>query len=95
MKQYQKEVDIKKYSTEIRKLLNHIQNDYGYSDDLVAIIENELNILLDRIDKGVIPFNSEVVMSDYQIYCNLKKQLNRKKKKSTNESITNQRESHN
>ena len=42
MKQYQKEVDIKKYSTEIRKLLNHIQNDYGYSDEDAMLVLKDI-----------------------------------------------------
>ena len=55
--------------------------DYGYSDQLVSIIERELQVLLNRIDKGILPFNSEVVLSDYAIYCNLKEQVKRKAKK--------------
>ena len=55
--------------------------DYNYSEELVDIIENELNILLNRIEEGLVPFNSEVVMNDYKIYCNLKNQYDRKKKK--------------
>lgn len=42
LKQYQKEVDIKKYSTEIRKLLNHIQNDYGYSDENAMLVLKDI-----------------------------------------------------
>ncbi len=42
LKQYQKEVDIKKYSTEIRKLLNQIQNDYGYSDEDAMLILKDI-----------------------------------------------------
>lgn len=42
LKQYQKEVDIKKYSTEIRKLLNHIQNDYGYSDEDAMLVLKDI-----------------------------------------------------
>lgn len=55
--------------------------DYGYSDRLVEIIETELKNLLERIDKGLLPFNSEVVLSDFAIYCNLKEQAKRKTKK--------------
>ena len=65
------------YEFEFNKL------DYGYSDKLVTIIENELQILLKRIDSHVLSFDSEVVMKDYEIYKNLRKQLDRKKKKST------------
>ena len=32
LKTYQKEVDIPKYSTEIRNMFNELQNDYGYSE---------------------------------------------------------------
>jgi protein associated with RNAse G/E len=55
--------------------------DYNYSEELINIIENELKFLLDRIDAGLVPFNSEVVLNDYKIYCNLKNQYDRKKKK--------------
>ena len=41
----------------------------------------ELKNLLERIDKGLLPFNSEVVLSDFAIYCNLKEQAKRKTKK--------------
>ena len=73
--------------------------DYGYSDKLVAIIENELQILLNRIDnhilslpnpmKNTIMFitnDSNVVMKDFEIYKNLRKQLDKKKKKSSKHS---------
>ena len=42
LKQYQKEVDIKKYSTDIRRLLNHIQNDYGYSDEDAMLVLKDI-----------------------------------------------------
>ena len=42
LKQYQKEVDIKKYSTEIRKLLNLIQNDYSYSDEDAMLVLKDI-----------------------------------------------------
>lgn len=42
LKQYQKEVDIKKYSTEIRRLLNNIQNDYGYSDEDAMLVLKDI-----------------------------------------------------
>lgn len=32
LRQYQNEVDIPKYATEIRKMFNQLQNDYGYSE---------------------------------------------------------------
>lgn len=32
LKEYQKVVDIVKYSDEIRKLFNQLQKDYGYSE---------------------------------------------------------------
>lgn len=57
------------------------KQDYHYSERLVEIVEKELQVLLNRIDKEILPFNSEVVMSDYAIYCGLKEQYNRKKKK--------------
>ena len=55
--------------------------DYGYGDKLIAIIENELQILLNRIDNQILSFDSTVVMNDFEIYKNLRKQLDRKKKK--------------
>lgn len=55
--------------------------DYGYSQPLIDIIEKELQVLLNRIDKGLLPFNSEIVLSDYAIYCNLKEQAKRKARK--------------
>ncbi|MGM9875102.1 MAG: hypothetical protein ACI32H_04180 [Bacilli bacterium] len=42
LKQYQNEVDIKKYSTEIRKLLNNIQNEYGYSDEDAMLVLKDI-----------------------------------------------------
>ena len=42
LKQYQKEVDIKKYSIEIRKILNHIQNNYGYSDEDAMLVLKDI-----------------------------------------------------
>lgn len=42
LKQYQNEVDIKKYSTEIRKLLNQIQNDYGYSEQDAMLVLKDI-----------------------------------------------------
>ena len=60
--------------------------DYGYSDKLVAIIENELQILLNRIDNHILSFDSNVVMKDFEIYKNLRKQLDKKKKKSSKHS---------
>ena len=42
LKQYQKEVDVKKYSNEIRKLLNHLKNDYGYSDEDAMLVLKDI-----------------------------------------------------
>ena len=58
------------------------QQDYNYSKELIDVIENELKVLLKYIDDVKIPFNSEVVLKDYQIYCDLKQQQERKHKKS-------------
>ena len=52
--------------------LTSIVCDYGYSDKLVAIIKNELQILLNRIDNHILSFDSNVVMKDFEIYKNLK-----------------------
>ena len=56
------------------------QVDYEYPEKLVQIVEKEMKDLINRIDKNEIPFSSEVVLKDYEIYLNLKKQMNRKKK---------------
>lgn len=56
------------------------QIDYEYSNDLIAIVENEMQMLLKRIDNKEIPFNSDIVLKDYEIYLNLKKQINRKRR---------------
>ena len=53
-----------------------------YSDKLIAIIENELQILLRKIDNHEIAFDSNTVMKDFEIYKNLRRQLDRKRKKS-------------
>ncbi len=58
------------------------QQDYNYSKELIDVVENELQVLLKYIDDGKVPFNSEVVFRDYQIYCDLKQQQDRKNKKS-------------
>lgn len=57
------------------------QKDYGYSSELVNIIESEMEHLLENIDKKEIPFYPEIVLKDYHIYLNLKQQMNHKKKK--------------
>lgn len=61
------------------------KQDYNYSDELVNIIENELQLLLKRIDNGDLPFNSEIVFNDYQIFCNNKTYQERKKMKTRNQ----------
>lgn len=59
------------------------QVDYEYPEKLVQIVEKEMKDLLERIDRGDIPFTSDSVLKDYDIYLNLKKQMNRKKKYQT------------
>ncbi len=59
------------------------QKDYNYSEELIQIVENEMNQLLKKIDEKQAPFYPEIVLKDYQIYLNLKQQMNRKKKKLT------------
>ena len=56
------------------------QVDYQYPEKLVQIVETEMKDLLDRIEKSEIPFSSDIVLKDYGIYLNLKKQMNRKTK---------------
>jgi hypothetical protein len=48
-------------------------------------VESEMKDLIKRIDEHEIPFNSEVVLKDYGIYLNLKKQMNRKNKSNINQ----------
>lgn len=43
LKTYQKEVDIKKYANEIRKLFNQLQNEYGYNElDSMLVLKDIL-----------------------------------------------------
>lgn len=43
LKTYQKEVDIQKYRNEIRKLLNMLQNEYGYNElDALLVLKDIL-----------------------------------------------------
>ena len=42
--------------------------DYNYGDKLITIIENELQILLRKIDNHEIAFDSNTVMKDFEIY---------------------------
>ena len=55
------------------------QVDYQYPKKLIQIVESEMKDLIKRIDEHEIPFNSDIVLKDYGIYLNLKKQMNRKK----------------
>ncbi len=58
--------------------------DYGYTEELVKIIESELQVLLERINQGIFPFDMQTVLNDYAIYCNLKQQVKKKIKKESN-----------
>ena len=43
LKRYQQEVDIKKYASEIRRMLTSLQNDYGYSElDAMLVLKDIL-----------------------------------------------------
>lgn len=43
LKQYQKEVNIKEYSTKIREMLNSLQNDYQYNElDSMLVLKDIL-----------------------------------------------------
>ena len=44
LRQYQNEVDIPKYATEIRKMFNQLQNDYGYSEQDKSLIYISLSL---------------------------------------------------
>lgn len=59
------------------------QKDYNYSPKLVQIIEKEMADLLHKIDNHELAFSPETVLKDYEIFNNLKRQMNRKKKKLT------------
>lgn len=61
--------------------------DYEYGEKLINIVENEMQVLLKRIDNKELPFNQETVLNDYAIYLNLKKQLNRKKNKHKSQNL--------
>lgn len=55
------------------------QIDYNYSKDIINIVENELQVLLKKIDKKVAPFDEESVWEDYKKYCDQLKPRNHKK----------------
>ena len=43
LKRYQQEVDIPKYASEIRRLFDQLQNDYGYSElDAMLVLKDIL-----------------------------------------------------
>ena len=44
------------------------QRDFGYTDELIEIIEKELKSLLDMIDRKETPFNSESVYAEYDLF---------------------------
>ncbi len=83
------DLDVKVFPTGDKVILDRDefefnQTDYNYSKELINVVENELEYLLKRIEKKEFPFDQKTVLSDFNIYLNLKKQLNRKKKKHTN-----------
>lgn len=42
LRQYQNEVNIPKYATEIRKMFNQLQNDYGYSEQDAMLVLKDI-----------------------------------------------------
>ena len=42
LRQYQNKVDIPKYATEIRKMFNQLQNDYGYSEQDAMLVLKDI-----------------------------------------------------
>ncbi len=50
--------------------------DMNYPPELVNIIEKQLQVLLDRIEKKMDPFNLECVLKDYEAYQQIKKTKN-------------------
>ena len=73
------ELDVKVFPSGDRLILDRDEfefnaMDFHYSQDLIDIIEHQLKVLLDMIDKKEGPFSSEQVMADYNLYLDNKKQ---------------------
>lgn len=46
LKQYQNEIDVNRYTTEINKLLSQLENDYGYNkQDAMLVLKDILYIV--------------------------------------------------
>lgn len=50
--------------------------DMNYPPELVNIIEKQLQVLLERIEKKQDPFNATCVLKDYEVYQQIKRQRN-------------------
>ena len=77
------DLDVKVFPTGDKLVLdrdefNFNKLDLNYTNDLIVIIENQLKLLLNRIGEGLVPFNPNYVLQDYNIYRNLKKEFEKK-----------------
>ncbi len=73
------ELDVKVFPSGDRLILDRDEFefnalDYHYSQDLINIIERQLKVLLNLIDRGEGPFNPQNVMNDFERYTVAKKQ---------------------
>mgnify|MGYP001033939426 FL=1 len=69
------ELDVKVFPSGDRLILDRDefefnQIDFHYTEDLIQIIEKQLQILLNHIDKGLDPFNQKCVLDDFELYRN-------------------------
>ena len=76
------ELDVKVFPSGDRLILDRDefefnQVDYHYSQDLIDIIEKQLKFLLQMIDNKEGPFNSQQVLSDYELYLSSGKRINK------------------
>ena len=76
------ELDVKVFPSGDRLILDRDefefnQVDYHYSQDLIDIIEKQLKFLLQMIDNKEGPFNSQQVLSDYELYLSSRKRINK------------------
>lgn len=55
------------------------QVDFHYSPELIEIIEKQLQLLLERIEKKQDPFNDQCVFRDYEAYQQIKKSIEKRK----------------
>lgn len=73
------ELDVKVFPSGDRLILDRDEFEfnqihYHYSQELINIIEKQLKVLLEMIDRKEGPFSSELVFNDYALYTIKKKQ---------------------